>query len=285
MRYAPSEIESVGTGYLSVSVVCGLLSVVYCQLSVGLRSGGQRSFMKVSLFITCLVDQFFPQIGISTMKILRKLGVEVEFDGRQTCCGQPALNTGYEAEARQVAQHFLEVYRDSDHIVVPSGSCSTMIKVFFPKLFAEDSSRRRLAEEVGQRTFELSEFLSSVLGVESTGARFPEVVTYHDSCHLLRELGISSEPRQLIRAVEEIDLREMEHSDRCCGFGGTFSVKFPDVSAAMGNDKVGWIRSSGARYVIASDVGCLMHINGLLERNQIPIQTMHLAELLAKFED
>jgi len=241
--------------------------------------------MKVSLFITCLVDQFFPQIGISTMKILRKLGVEVEFDGRQTCCGQPALNTGYEAEARQVAQHFLEVYRDSDHIVVPSGSCSTMIKVFFPKLFAEDSSRRRLAEEVGQRTFELSEFLSSVLGVESTGARFPEVVTYHDSCHLLRELGISSEPRQLIRAVEEIDLREMEHSDRCCGFGGTFSVKFPDVSAAMGNDKVGWIRSSGARYVIASDVGCLMHINGLLERNQIPIQTMHLAELLAKFED
>ncbi len=211
--------------------------------------------------------------------------MEVEFNNRQTCCGQPAFNTGYEAEARQVAQHFLEVYGDSDHIVVPSGSCSTMIKVCFPKLFAEDSSQRRLAEEVGQRTFELSEFLSSVLGVESTGARFPEVVTYHDSCHLLRELGISSEPRQLIRAVDEIDLREMECSDRCCGFGGAFSVKFPDVSAAMGDDKVGWIRSSGARYVIASDVGCLMHINGLLERNQVPVQTMHLAELLAKFDD
>ena len=238
--------------------------------------------MKVSLFITCLVDQFFPQVGISTVKILRKLGVEVEFDSRQTCCGQPAFNAGYVEEARQVAQHFLEVYRDSNHIVVPSGSCSTMIKVFFPKLFAENSSQKSLAEEVGQRTFELSEFLTSVLGVESTGARFPEVVTYHDSCHLLRELGISSEPRQLIRAVEEIDLREMEHCDRCCGFGGAFSVKFPDVSAAMGEDKVGWIQSSGARYVIASDVGCLMHIRGLLERNQVPIQTMHLAELLAK---
>jgi len=241
--------------------------------------------MKVSLFITCLVDQFFPQIGISTMKILRKLGVEVEFDSRQTCCGQPAFNIGYVEEARQVARHFLEVYADSDHIVVPSGSCSTMIKVSLPKLFAEDSSQRSLAKEIGRRTFELSEFLSSVLGVESTGARFSEVVTYHDSCHLLRELGISSQPRQLIRAVEEIDFREMENCDRCCGFGGAFSVIFPDVSAAMGEDKVGWIQSSRARYVIASDVGCLMHIRGLLERNQVPVQTMHLAELLAKFDD
>ena len=241
--------------------------------------------MKVSLFITCLVDQFFPQIGISTMKILRKLGVEVEFDSRQTCCGQPAFNTGYVEEARQVARHFLEVYGDVDHIVVPSGSCSTMIKVFLPKLFAEDSSQRSLAEEIGRRTFELSEFLSSVLGVETTGARFPEVVTYHDSCHLLRELGISSQPRQLIRAVEEIDFREMEHCDRCCGFGGAFSVKFPDISTAMGADKVGWIQGSGAGYVIASDVGCLMHLRGLLERNRVPVQTMHLAELLAKFED
>ena len=219
------------------------------------------------------------------MKILRKLGLEVEFDSRQTCCGQPAFNTGYVEVARQVARHFLEVYGDSDYIVVPSGSCSTMIKVFFPKLFTEDPSRRSLAEEVGRRTFELSEFLSSVLGVESTGACFPEAVTYHDSCHLLRELGISSQPRQLIRAVEGIDLREMEHCDRCCGFGGTFSVKFPDVSAAMGEDKLGWIQSSGARYVIANDAGCLMHLRGLLERNQVPIQTMHLAELLAKFED
>ena len=160
-----------------------------------------------------------------------------------------------------------------------------MIKVFLPKLFTEDSSQRSLAEEIGRRTFELSEFLSSVLGVETTGARFPEVVTYHDSCHLLRELGISSQPRQLIRAVEEIDFREMEHCDRCCGFGGAFSVKFPDISTAMGADKVGWIQGSGARYVIASDVGCLMHLRGLLERNRVPVQTMHLAELLAKFED
>ncbi len=241
--------------------------------------------MKVSLFITCLIDQFFPQVGLSTMKILRKFGVEVEFDSLQTCCGQPAFNTGYVEEARQVADHFLAVYGDSDHIVVPSGSCSTMIKVFLPKLFAEDSSQRRLAEEVGGRTFELSDFLSSVLRVKSTGARFPEVVTYHDSCHLLRELGISSQPRQLLRAVEEIDFREMEHCDRCCGFGGVFSVKFPDISAAIGDDKVRWIRNSGARYVVANDVGCLMHLNGLFQRHQVPVQTMHLAELLAKFDD
>ena len=159
-----------------------------------------------------------------------------------------------------------------------------MIKVFLPKLFTEDSSRR-LAQEVGKRTFELSDFLSSVLKVKSTGARFPEVVTYHDSCHLLRELGISSQPRQLLRAVKDIDFREMEQCDRCCGFGGGFSVKFPDISAAIGDDKVQWIRDSGARFVVANDVGCLMHINGLLQRQQVPVQTMHLAELLAKFDD
>ncbi|MDA2935096.1 (Fe-S)-binding protein [Acidobacteria bacterium AH-259-D05] len=241
--------------------------------------------MKVSLFVTCLIDQFFPQVGLSTIKILKKFGVEVEFESRQTCCGQPAFNTGYVDETRQVAEHFLKIYRDSHQIVVPSGSCATMIKCFLPKLFPEGSSKRQLAEEIGKRTFELSDFLSTVLGIQDTGARFPQVVTYHDSCHLLRELGISSQPRRLIRSIEEIDFREMKNSHRCCGFGGTFSVKFPDVSAAIGDEKVEWIRDSGARYVIASDVSCLMHIDGLLRRNQVPVQTMHLAELLAQFDD
>ncbi|MFQ5929806.1 MAG: (Fe-S)-binding protein [Acidobacteriota bacterium] len=241
--------------------------------------------MKVSLFVTCLVDQLFPQVGLSTVKILKKLGVELEFDARQTCCGQPAFNTGYVEEAARVARHFLEVYNDSAQIVVPSGSCCTMIKVFLPQLFPEGSTQRSQARGIAERTFELSDFLVSVLGVKSTGARFPEAVTYHDSCHLLRELGICSQPRQLIRAVEDIDFREMENPERCCGFGGTFSVKFPGVSAAIGEDKVQCVRNTGARYVIANDVSCLMHIEGLLLRNQVPVRTMHLAELLAKFDD
>ena len=242
------------------------------------------STMRVSLFVTCLVDQFFPQVGLSTVKILRKYGVEVDFDARQTCCGQPAFNTGFSDEARDVARHLIDVFKDSERIVVPSGSCCTMIAVFLPQLFPQDSRERRLAESIAERTYELSEFLISVLGVTSTGARFPEVVTYHDSCHLLRELGVVDQPRQLIRGVEGIDFREMDSSERCCGFGGTFSVKFQDVSSAIGNDKIKWIRESGARYVIANDVSCLMHLDGLLRRQQVPVDTMHLAELLAQFE-
>ncbi len=252
------------------------MSAVSCQLSVA---------MKVSLFVTCLVDQLFPQVGLSTVKVLKKCGVEVDFDPRQTCCGQPAFNSGYVDESREVAEHFIEVYADREHIVTPSGSCATMIKSFLPSLFPEGSPKRQQAEQVSQRTFELSDFLSSVLGITTTGARFPQVVTYHDSCHLVRELGIRSPPRQLLRRVEGVDFREMENCDRCCGFGGTFSVKSPDVSAAIGDEKVQWIRESGADYVIANDVGCLMHIDGLLRRNQVPVQTMHLAELLAHFDD
>ncbi|MCH8818847.1 MAG: (Fe-S)-binding protein [Acidobacteria bacterium] len=241
--------------------------------------------MKVSLFVTCLVDQLFPQVGLSTVKVLKKCGVEVDFDPRQTCCGQPAFNSGFVDESREVAEHFLEVFGDREHIVVPSGSCVAMIKSFLPSLFPEGSSKRQLAEEVSQRTFELSDFLSSVLGITHTGAQFPQVVTYHDSCHLVRELGLRSQPRQLIRGVEGVVFREMENCDRCCGFGGTFSVKFPDISAAIGDEKVQWIRESGADYVIANDVSCLMHIEGLLRRSKVPVQTMHLAELLAQFDD
>ena len=241
--------------------------------------------MKVSLFVTCLVDQLFPQVGLSTVKVLKKCGVEVDFDPRQTCCGQPAFNSGFVDESREVAEHFIEVFGDREHIVVPSGSCVAMVKSFLPSLFPEGSSKRQLAEEVSQRTFELSDFLSSVLGITHTGARFPQVVTYHDSCHLVRELGLRTQPRQLIRGVEGVVFREMENCDRCCGFGGTFSVKFPDISAAIGDEKVQWIRESGADYVIANDVSCLMHIEGLLRRSKVPVQTMHLAELLAQFDD
>jgi len=241
--------------------------------------------LKVSLFVTCLVDQLFPQVGLDTVKLLRKFGAEPVFDRRQTCCGQPAFNSGFVDEARRVAKGFLKIFDCASYVVVPSGSCGTMIKVFLPQIFPEGSPERSAAEEIGQRTYELSDFLITVLGVESTGARFPEVVTYHDSCHLLRELKIHEQPRKLIRSVKEIDFRELPDSDRCCGFGGTFSVKFPDVSSAIGEDKVNSIRESEAQYVVASDVSCLMHLNGLLRRRQVPVQTMHLAELLARFDE
>jgi len=242
--------------------------------------------MKVSLFVTCLVDQLYPQVGLSAVKVLRKAGVEVLFDSRQTCCGQPAFNTGYAEQAAHVAGHMMRIFADSDlPIVVPSGSCATMIKVFMPGLFEEGTEQRALAESIAARTFEFSDFLVTRLGVCRTGARFPAVVTYHDSCHLLRELRISEQPRALIRSVDGIELREMENSTRCCGFGGTFSVKFAEISVAIGQEKVRCIKESGAEYVIGNDVSCLMHIGGLLRRQQVPVETMHLAELLAKFDD
>ncbi|MBI4444738.1 MAG: (Fe-S)-binding protein [Acidobacteria bacterium] len=239
--------------------------------------------MKVSLFVTCLVDQFFPSVGTSAIRVLEKFGVHVDFDPRQTCCGQPASNSGYSDEARQVGAHYLEVFQDSEYVVVPSGSCCTMVRRYLPELFTEESPEARKARELAARTFELSEFLISVLKVSDTGARFPEIVTYHDSCHLLRELGIYEPPRRLIRSVRDIDFREMANSTRCCGFGGTFSVKFEDVSVALAEDKVRAIQDCGARFVVATDVSCLMHLDGLMRRNHIPVKTIHLAELLAKF--
>ncbi len=239
--------------------------------------------MKASLFVTCLVDQLFPQVGMSAVKILRRLGVEVDFDPRQTCCGQPAFNTGYQSEARQVARHFLDVYRDSELVVTPSGSCAAMIKRFIPGLFADGSPERKRADEIASRTRELSDFLVSDLGVEGTGASFSAKVTYHDSCHLLRELGIAQQPRRLMRSVSGLELVEMEQSDRCCGFGGTFSVKFPEVSVSMGEDKIGTILKTGADWVVACDASCLMHLDGLLRRKNSSVKTIHLAELLAHF--
>lgn len=249
-------------------------------MMVKLRNVRQR--MKVSFFSTCLVDQVFPQVGACAVRLLRRLGVEVDSDPRQTCCGQPAFNTGYTYEARKVVSHFLKIYREVEKIVVPSGSCAAMIKCHVPEMFPEDSPQHQDALAIAARTFELSEFLVSELGVTETGAHFNGTVTYHDSCHQLRELGISEQPRALIRSVKGIQFVEMKNSTRCCGFGGTFSVKFPDISVELGRDKLQCIQESNAEYVIATDVSCLMHLDGLLKRERVPITTMHLAELLVK---
>jgi len=236
--------------------------------------------MKVSFFATCLVDQLYPQVGLDCVNLLRKLGVEVEYDEEQTCCGQPAYNTGYTEETRKIARQFLKVFRGKEYIVSPSGSCAAMVKCHYPELFEEGTPEHRDAVEIAGRVHEFSDFLVSVLKADDVGARFPHRVTFHDSCHQLRQLGVYEQPRQLIRKVRDIEFVEMEDSTRCCGFGGTFSVKFSDVSAAMVREKVNRILESKAEYVIATDVSCLMNISGFISRHNYPVKSMHLAQLL-----
>jgi L-lactate dehydrogenase complex protein LldE len=216
------------------------------------------------------------------VNVLRRLGVEVTFNPAQTCCGQPAFNTGYRDEARAVASKVLDLFDDADYVVCPSGSCTSMVRVFYPELFAADPARRRKCRQLSERFFEFSEFLVNVLKVEDVGASFPHRVTYHDSCHLLRELGVEEQPRKLLRKVRGIDFVEMEGYQVCCGFGGTFAVKFPEVSVAMGQDKLGFATQTGAEYLVACDSSCLMHLGGLIHRQQLPLKTMHLAEILAQ---
>jgi L-lactate dehydrogenase complex protein LldE len=237
--------------------------------------------IRVSLFITCLVDEFFPDVGESMVKVLRRLGVNVDFDPQQTCCGQPAFNTGYRRYAFDLGKRFLGLFADADYIVAPSGSCVSMVKHYYNDLFKDDPTLARRAQELGARVREFSDFLVNVLGVENVGASYHGRVTYHDACHLLRELRIVEEPRRLIRAVRGIEFVEMENSDQCCGFGGMFSVKLADVSGAMVQDKIEGLNRSRADVLVANDSSCLMQIAGALSRQGSSIRTMHLAQLLA----
>lgn len=244
--------------------------------------------MRATLFITCLVDQFFPEVGEAMVGVLRRLGVDLEFPEDQTCCGQAAFNGGFRREAERVARHYISVFEGSEYIVAPSGSCTSMVKRFYPELFWEKPRWRERAEALSSKIYELSEFLVRVLGVEDVGARYAlpggagksTRVAYHDSCHLLRELGVSEEPRRLIRAVRGVELVELSRSPACCGFGGIFSVKYPHISGAILQEKIETIRESGAEVVVANDIGCLMHIAGGLSRQRILVKAMHLAELL-----
>jgi L-lactate dehydrogenase complex protein LldE len=240
--------------------------------------------MKVSLFVTCIVDQFFPSVGVATMRLLERLGARVSFNPEQTCCGQPAFNTGYRDEAREVAAHMLGVFERElehvDYIVAPSGSCVTMVSKFYAELFESDPAARARVEAISPRVMELSEFIVGVLGVTDAGSHFQGRVTYHDSCHLLRELRVSAEPRGLISAVRGAVFVEMDRADACCGFGGTFSVKYAEISAAIGEEKVSSIARSGADAVVACDAGCLMRIASLLESRGSAVRCMHIAELL-----
>lgn len=229
-----------------------------------------------------MVDQFFPEVGEATVKVLRHLGVDVTFPEDQTCCGQIGFNGGYRKEAVDIARHFIEVFENEEHIVVPSGSCSSMIKVYYKELFADDPGMLDRAQAVAEKTHELTEFIVNVLGVTDLGAEFQGLVTYHDSCHLLRELHVVKEPRSLIENVRGVELQEMDAPDACCGFGGLFSVKYPDISTAILDAKLADIESSGARTVVAADCGCLMHMRGAIRRRGMNVRLMHIAELLAE---
>jgi L-lactate dehydrogenase complex protein LldE len=237
--------------------------------------------VKVSLFIPCFIDQFYPQVGISMVRVLERLGCEVDYPEGQTCCGQPAFNSGYWAEARAVAEHSLKTFAQSEVIVSASGSCGAMMKVFYPDLFKE-TVHHFDALKMAPKIHEFSEFLVNVLGVSDVGARFSGSVTFHDGCHGLRELGIKTEPRKLLDHVQGLKLIEMNDTETCCGFGGTFSVKFPSISTAMGEVKCTNILATNADYVVSNDSSCLMQIQGLLDRQGKKVRCLHLAEVLAQ---
>lgn len=241
--------------------------------------------MRVALFITCLVDQLCPSIGASMVEVLRRVGCEVAFNERQTCCGQPAFNTGYRSEARALAERFIEIFEDSgaEAIVSPSGSCTAMVH-HFHELFPDNAGWRERARKVAERAHEFSSFLVNVLGVEDVGASYAGRVTWHDACHGLRELNIHDEPRRLIKSVRGVEFVELPSADSCCGFGGTFAVKYPEISVAILDNKIEAIERTGARAVISGDASCLMQIGGRLTRKGSTVCAMHLAELLAARE-
>ena len=243
---------------------------------------------RVALFVTCMVDTLYPEVGLAAAELLERHGVEVVFPYEQTCCGQPAFNAGFRDEARALARRYLDVFEPFirqgvvDAIVVPSGSCAAMVTHFYSALFEDPSmaADRRRAEELAAVTFELTEFLVDVLGVTATGARFEGKVTYHASCHLLREMGIDEQPRTLLANVEDAELVDLVGHDECCGFGGLFSIKNPEISTAMGRRKCLNLEQSGADVVAMCDVSCLTHINGLLGKQGQRIRAVHIAEIL-----
>jgi L-lactate dehydrogenase complex protein LldE len=236
--------------------------------------------MKVTLFIPCFVDLMFPQVGISMVNILERLGHEVECPEEIACCGQPAYNSGYWDEARGVAVKTLERLGESEVVVIGSGSCGAMLRVFYPELFA-GTPHAAAADALAKKCFEFSDFLVTRLGVTDLGARFPAKVTFHDGCHGLRELKTHEQPRRLLQHVRDLELVEMPEKV-CCGFGGTFAAKFPMISTAMGEVRCAQAVETRAEYIVSNDSSCLMHLQGLLSREGSRLKTIHLAEVLAQ---
>lgn len=236
--------------------------------------------MNVQLFIPCFVDQLYPETGFNMVKVLEKAGCTVAYNPSQTCCGQPAFNAGYWEESKSVCAKFIRDFSGSDYVVAPSASCTGFVRNYFPKLF-DNSSLHHDVMDLNKRIFELSEFLVQVLQVEDFGASLPGKATYHDSCAGLRECKIKTEPRKLLARVKGLQLAEMNDVETCCGFGGTFAVKYDAISVAMGEQKVENALATGAEYLISTDLSCLMHLQGYIKHKGYNLRAMHLADVLA----
>ncbi|MBR7830799.1 (Fe-S)-binding protein [Actinospica sp. MGRD01-02] len=233
--------------------------------------------MRVALFATCVNDALYPSTAIATVRLLERLGVKVDFPQAQTCCGQPQYNSGYRKQVEPLVTRMVNTLAEYDYVVTPSGSCAAMVRNHYPRIDVKST-------ELAPRMLELTEFLVDVLGVEDVGAYYPHTVTYHPSCHGLRMLGLGERPRRLLKAVRGLTLLELPAADECCGFGGTFAVKNPDVSAAMGADKVAHAEETGAEVLCGADNSCLMHLGGLMRRSGSALRPVHLAEILASTE-
>ena len=240
---------------------------------------------RVGLFVTCLVDLFRPSVGFASLKLLEDAGCTVEVPDAQTCCGQPAYNSGDSRDAKAVAKGVIAAFEPYDYLVAPSGSCTGMIRKHYPGLLADEPEWGARAERLAQKSYELVSFLTDVLGVTTVAARYEGTVTYHDSCSGLRELGIRAQPRRLLASVAGLALKELPDADVCCGFGGTFCVKYPDISNAIVESKTANIAATGVETLLAGDLGCLMNMAGKLKREGRPTKTRHVAEVLAGMTD
>jgi len=236
--------------------------------------------MRVQLFIPCFVDQLYPHTGINMVKVLEKLGCEVIYNTKQTCCGQPAYNAGYQEEAKSVGVKFLHDFKENTYIVSPSGSCTGFIRNCYSKLF-ENSSEHNLSNQVQSNAFEFTEFITKILKTDNIGASLNGRATYHDACGALRECGIKDGPRKLLAKVEGLEMVEMAECETCCGFGGTFAVKYEPISLGMAQVKVKSALETGAKFIITTDVSCMMHMQGYIDNHKLPIRTLHIADVLA----
>jgi len=246
-----------------------IFSIIYLHLN-----------MKVQLFVPCFMDQLYPQVAYNTIKVLEKAGCTVKYNPNQTCCGQPAFNAGFWGESKDVCTKFVQDFEGTDYIVTPSASCTGFVRNNYGKLF-ENNAFQSPAKKLTQRLFELSDFLVTVLGVTALGASLDAKITYHDSCAALRECNIKEAPRKLLSAVEGVELVEMNDVETCCGFGGSFAVKFDTISVAMADQKINNAIATQAEYIVSTDISCLMHLDGRINYNGQAIKVMHLADVLA----
>ncbi|MFZ9262880.1 MAG: (Fe-S)-binding protein [Chitinophagaceae bacterium] len=236
--------------------------------------------MNVHVFIPCFIDQLYPDAGFNTIKVLERAGCKVHYNPKQTCCGQPAFNAGYWGESKEVCNKFIDDFQDAECIVIPSASCAGFVKNYYSKIY-DNTPNQKDIKEVQSKVFELSDFLINELKIDDLGAVFNGKVAYHDSCAALRECNIRKEPKQLLSKVTGLELIEIKDNETCCGFGGTFSVKFEGISTAMGEQKVNNVVNTNAEYLVSTDLSCLMHLNGIIQKNGLNIKSLHLADILA----